>query len=80
MCADTGNFAFVEYNDLICSHDRADPLCNNQHGRIGCFGFQRFAKLCVGFKVQCRKAVVKNINRAFFNECACNRQTLFLTA
>ena len=39
MCADTGNFAFVEYNDLICSHDRADPLCNNQHGRIGCFDF-----------------------------------------
>ena len=45
MCADTGNFAFVEYNDLICSHDRADPLCNNQHGRIGCFGFQRFASV-----------------------------------
>lgn len=63
---DTGDFSFIQHNDLVRAHDSADPLRNDQDGRVAGFLLQRPSELRVGLEVEGGEAVIKNIDRAFF--------------
>lgn len=39
MCANPGNSAFVQNDDLVCIHDRTDTLCDQNNSGTGCFLF-----------------------------------------
>ena len=51
MCADPGHSAFVQDNNLVCIHDRADTLSNQNNSGMGGFLFEGGSQLGVRFEV-----------------------------
>ena len=62
MRPDTDDPSFVQHDDLVGIQDGADALGNDHHRRAAGFARERRAEPCIGAGIECREAVIKQID------------------
>jgi hypothetical protein len=72
--------AAIEDDDLVGGHDRADPLRDDHDRGVPDLARERGAQVRVGAQVECREAVVEDVDRRALHERAGDRETLALAA
>src|SRR5947207_523859 len=72
--------ALVQDDDPVGVHDRADPLGDDEYGRLAGVGAQCRAQPRIGAGVERREAVVEEVDRRSLHKGARDRQALALAA
>ena len=80
MCAEPGNLAAVEHEDLIGIADSADALGNDDLCRAGQLLCKPLAEHCVGLIVQRGERIVENQNFRLSCQRPCDGKPLLLPA
>src|SRR5437762_862526 len=80
MRADAFDAALVQDDDPVGVHDRADPLSDDEYGRLAGVGAQCRAQPRIGARVERREAVVEEVDRRSLHKGARDRKALALAA
>lgn len=80
MRAHSDNLTFIQYDNPVCIHYRAYPLCDDKDRRFRGLLLERSTQLGIGLEVQRGEAVIEQIYLRLPDEGTGDRQTLLLAA